>query len=411
MSINKQAIIPLDEELFWTEWTFVSSNFNKKISKNSTKSIFKGKITFAFDKLGVIYNRQIIFEELVIDLNTTASWFENKNSNFRKREKIFQLLNIEKQIIRNSKSESFNFLKLNKQQLDKFNNWINTYHLTQKNNLNIENTGNIKTILPIIRGNNPSGEVGNFKNAQILAINNNETINFVLFFDLMTIKKRQFNQELLTEIYNDENLYINDYLNFIDSKNKNLFQKFQKNLSNDEFNNISHKLKTHAKLIYKIKEKIEKDVQSERSKYSKMIQISKNFVFQWKYAEDLEKAHIYPVYKIKQKMEKILFKYQDIKDISEIDFIKYNDYKNLISDEENYINLYAILHKHFDKQHFTYDSKNGKMKIINSIKMEAWLKDHKNIAQAFSQIPSNKLTTKRIAYLKLREAEILEKNK
>lgn len=384
---NNSKLELLEYGYRWSSFEFVSSNFDLE----DNRSKFLGQIKFIHDKNGIIYDYIIEFKSLSIDIYTTKSWFENKNKNYLRRKALFEKLEpLFKQEIRPEKGLRNKVVELSENNLKIFNNFIN--YKTQ--NLNLET---LKSIIALIRGNNPSGEIQNHKSGQMLLVYKNKKYNFVTFFKLFKNKNTNVNKKQANMIYESENLK-DDYLESVSEITKKIFFDFNQNLTVDEFKIIEKNIELQMKKTFHSFQKIDQDIHKQRRKF----RTNNENTFSWKYTPDLEKAHILPVSYSKKKLMEIVFsssfkhKYHD----SVFESDEYQKFLGFISDKYNFLFLHKTMHFLFDKLSFTYSANSGKIKkiIIDELdenNIENFFKKYENLREYFSTIPKEYLSPER----------------
>lgn len=376
-----------DIDFHWSEIEIRSKNYNLE---NSKASKYSGKLKFIFGDLGIIYNKKIEFDNLEIDLETTASWFELKNSMYKLREKLFFKLNL-KQHPR-PKKNSNNIKRLNKEEIKKVNDFINN---------NNEYYSTIKGIDALFSGNNPAGERKNPKASPLFGIHKGKNYNIATFFKFYYLDFNSIfftkngdpnNDDFINGIYRirpktDFEDYIEKYL---PKDSKESFSEFQNPSSQELWDLAKKNLKENLKNNKDIAREVDSWVIKARAKFSKEACFE---VFPVNKLET-EKAHIIPVFYLRRKMIDSKMK----KDIE-----KFDSYFNDISNKDNYLNLVNSIHKLFDKKIFTYSEKNGKIKILDENYKNQIDELNKRYEEKFLRIPEKFLTNGRLSYLKKRQ--------
>lgn len=380
------------KNVFWDEISIITNNFKKEEQKAAK---FKGKIKFIYDSRSLVI-RHFYYELQMceIDSLTTQSWFESKTTNFRTREEVFSFLGLS-QKPRPFRSEH-DIVELDWAQLKKLNNYLkHSYKST------------IKNFIPLIRGSNPSGELLSPDNAPIIL---EEKVpffksNFSLFFTNFFEEYEEITSQK-EEIFANEKMQHN-YFKLLQEKAQNPNSKFSKILEIIKYlsnpNLFNHKRKEMGKQkIEELKklistENIEKLVQKSRQRFTQNVEKFSNKIFDFSYTE---KAHIWPVSDIKNKLIEI-----DKQHNNEKQFL---DYLKAIEDFENYLNLTPNLHTAFDKYWFTFDEETGRLKFKENNKKTLQFKEEisKNgEIDKILQIPLPFLTKNRKKYLEKRNKQ------
>ncbi|MGZ9414317.1 MAG4270 family putative restriction endonuclease [Mycoplasma sp. 5370] len=375
-------------KLVWNSFDVETKNYD---SKTTTSASFKGKFYFIYMKESlVIVDYFFKLDECFIDLKTTERWFRDKIAMFKKRDELFNLLGFtqEKRLSLSDRK----LVKLNEKELSIINNFL-------KDNFRNET---IKNIITLVRGSNPAGELSKPENAPLILSKENEIFkrNFHLFF-------KNFSTKLNNNISNYEKIYYQtsleyDYIEEFKAKinNKkestNIFKNIYESIKIINSNDSPEKKKIYLNnlnLISRQKETLEKTIEKERSK------INQVNVFPFSRSEPIEKAHFFPVYKIKMMI--INYWYSNFntenKDDTEI-----NKLLNFISDKENYLNLSPTLHKKFDDNNFTFNSENGEIVFLDKENMNDYCKNNPVLCKIIEKIPEQQLTEKRKKFLDYR---------
>ncbi|WXA51908.1 HNH endonuclease [Mycoplasmopsis cynos] len=334
------------------EFNIETSNWNK----NTNSSKFRGKIIIIFHKETLIlYAYRIIIDECYIDLKTTKSWFESNNNNFKRREELFRKLNL-KQEIRNHLNEN-KLVHIKPNEYEKLN-IINDYLLN-------EYKSTIKNIKSLLSGNNPTGELKNHQNAPIIISESVDILeqNFSIFFENYSFfKENKYDFSIYFEPSNFNNLETLNYINLLKETQNTRIKNLIKNITLLLIKKTNDMGKSIIKEFHKLLNlpKINKLIQERRHKYYKNIKLDKHFVFEPINKKTTERAHIYPVSRIKEEVISKLI--NENKDLDSLEIQKKLDE---ISDINNYINLPSELHTLFDSNLFTYNEHSGMLQIYN----------------------------------------------
>lgn len=381
-----------DIDFHWSEIEIKSRNYN---SENSKASKYSGKLKFIFGDLGIIYNKKIEFDNLEIDLETTASWFESKKNIYNLREKLFFKLNLKQQP--RPRRNSNNIKRLNEEEIKKVNDFIN----------NKEYCSTIKELNALFSGNNPKGERKNPKASPLFGVHKGKDYNIATFFKFYyldfnsiffpknggpTSNDHHTNDDFINAIYRirpktDFEDYIEKYL---PKDSKESFSEFQNPSSQEAWKLAQKNLKENLKNNKDIAREVDSWVIKARAKFSKEACFE---VFPVNELET-EKAHIIPVFYLRRKM---------IDSKMKKDNEKFNSYFNDISNKDNYLNLVNSIHRLFDKKIFTYSEKNGKIKILDEKFKDKIDELNKMYKEKFLKIPEKFLTNGRLSYLKKRQ--------
>lgn len=392
-------------------YDFVSKNYN---NNNSKSAKCKGTIYFlANSNNGEIYDWFLNFEDIELDLYTTSSWFNKKNSNFKKRSEFFSYVFGDEIIQKPRPNRKDNMLrKLTNLEKTRANDWFkNQYH------------GSFKNFIMLLSGNNPTGSFSKPECSQIkvcININNYKDMsdNFVMFFDsihnicVWNERHDDWRNKIDRNKTNTDGL---EYLQYLEDK-KNIVNYF-KLLSKNEIDNRNDKLEkkeTFLKLIKNnlyslsfIKDYLIKQGAAYRSSMPKNVS-----VFHLEKTKTVQRAHIKNVKNIIDEQLKEIKKYffEKIHYVDTKNFCESKEYKlcltkikSEIIDINNLLDLSPAAHKVFDENLFTYFP-NGKIHFINKSKIKR--DDLEEIKKYYSQIPNEKMTQSRIEYIKSRNNKI-----
>lgn len=398
-------------------------NFETKSfsNKNSTSAKAKGKlIIYMYKDDWTIRDWNIEFSYLEIDIYTTPKWFENKNSNFRKRNSLFNYVfnNKVEQIKRASVSEN-KLIKLNEEEINKTNIWFNNYYKNEK--------GTLKNIISVLKGNNAGGSFKKVSSAEMYISDLNITNkkykwNLIMFMDLIM---NNINQKSFS------NLYTDDILNSFEVQNSN--QLVDKILSWNKIINLGQILElTSNENISNRKEKYENiEIFIKQIKNNKIINnFINNKVQKERYIAsateilifnkiknengiideniNYENAHIFNISSIKKELfQYVLNIRQNNQSIDNEEIANTSKFQKILkqaSDKNNLLNLERNFHTNFDKNFYTYEE-NGNIKILKiGFELNDWLKNN------YSTIPKNKLTNEMKHYIRKRNNDIELKN-
>ncbi|WP_027121318.1 MAG4270 family putative restriction endonuclease [Mycoplasma leonicaptivi] len=369
---------------------------SRSFNKNYNKSKFIGKIEFIYDsRIFVLIAYRIIISECWIDLATTESWLDSKNSSFKRRDELFTKLNLE-QIVRSNSTKN-KIVHINDVGRLKI---INDY-------LENEYKSTIKNVDSLFSGSNPSGELSNSKKAPIIAKDPQNIIdkNFAIFFKNYSIfeEKNYSFKDYWSDLIYQEIKYENYFNSIANSKNENIKKlvKFIKKLNQNNDNHTGKLIVNFIKQIVDI-QKINNKIAQKRREFAKNIKNKKEDIFEFTSLVLKENAHIYSVSNIKNKIIQEI-----IENSFDIENKRIKELFNYISDENNYLNLDSNLHTIFDKEYFTYDDTNGKIIILNEEKInQSKLLDLLN--NNYSVIPRKYLNERRRYFLNLRNKNLFK---
>lgn len=360
----------------------VTIPFTRKQFDKTKSAKYKGDLEFISNKHGVIFDWKINFKEIYIDLFTTKSWFIKKYPQFKIREKIFKELNL-KQEVRPTNSSN-KILKLNNFQVQKINQFFNNrkkYHST------------IKTIVGILKGNNPGGEAKKPSSAELIIDSSSNIKNFIILIDDLIMKEKlnEMTQFKLASIGAKE-IKLKDFIK-LNEELKNAFNFMQQEKNENDFKTYLENIKEYYKKYNDNIKQVERIVKKERSKYSKNIDKNiNNFPFQFKNKSQFQKCHIYEINKIKEQM---IYKLHENKSIEK--------YKLMISDPQNFLPLTEEIHRKFDANYFTYKLDG----TIWPIHEEGFLFVKEELDNKYKKIDSFFLNKDRKKYLEFRNENLI----
>ncbi len=360
-------------------------------------NVYKGQETqgtfkFLFDNQELIHDFRIEFKKVCIQLTTTAKHFEGKNvkkSWFLFRDKILKELGLPHY----SASEHRKTHKiLNIEQIKKLNNIFNKHLKTERLTL--------KSINYILFGSNSSGEEGSPKKAQFKIFYRNQKYAFASFIQSLILSLEE--SKLLFEKVQCVNINQYSFNDWIVNRNPEFIDNFEWfNIEGHTVWQWKNKLKRwrerNTKQI-RIKQDLDILVRRKRCELEKNVgsrdQFYMNFWEKYHSGNQVQLAHIYPVYMSRQKC----FTTQRN---------QWARHLNEISDQNNIMPLPTQLHKNYDDKKI-YWKVNGELQKINSWQIvEKWillmLSEHK-------KIPTNSLNSCRQYYIN-EYIKTFEKNK
>ncbi|MHA0315557.1 MAG4270 family putative restriction endonuclease [Mesomycoplasma ovipneumoniae] len=391
--------------LRWSKLKIKSKNF----PTNKLKPQFKGEIFFIYDiETLVIHHFYIQINSCVMSKLVTQ-----RLRKFHEREHI----NRTRCCYYKKREEFFNSLKQKVVQKDRESKIYNQDDLQILNNDEIVHLNKllqepkflttIKSLSTFIYGTNPTGELLKPENAPIILDDEGKfgknTSYFALFFTHYSDFKKNNKNEydgIYKNIYKD-----NDLLD-----DKNYFDRFKEAPNNSKLYNVyklfvkltSNKLSIESgkKVLVDIKKHLSLDqinslVKKERRKIQNIKIDSINILDLDKQKKPLDKAHIFPVERIKDKIVKLV----NIESY-ELDSRQVKDFLKKITEAHNLIALDKNSHSQFDTNKFTWDYNNGKLviKCCNS------RQKCKHISNEITDLPKEKITDDILYNLYLRDS-------
>ncbi|MDW2926067.1 HNH endonuclease [Mesomycoplasma ovipneumoniae] len=264
----------------------------------------------------------------------------------------------------------------------------------------------IKNLYKFIYGSNPSGELLIPENAPII-LDDEENFDknisyFALFFTYYSdFKNNNYEYDEYYGIYKDDDLF---------EGGENYFDRFKDAPKNSKLHKVYQSLvkltskksskESGKKVLAEIEKYLSLDqinslVEKERTKIQKIKIDSINILDLDKPIHLLDRAHIFPVERIKDKIVTLVNrkKYNLTSDQ-----VKY--FVKKITEAHNLIALDKNSHTQFDRNEFTWDSKNGKLviKCCNSPQT------CKHISKEITDLPKEKITDDILDNLYLRNS-------
>ncbi|VEU70685.1 Uncharacterised protein [Mesomycoplasma ovipneumoniae] len=391
--------------LRWSKLKIKSKHF----SENKDKPQFKGEIFFVYDiETLVIHHFYIKINSCVMSKLVTKSHREaheqcdiNKTRccYYKKREDFFNSL--EQKVVqkdRPPRSKIYNqddLQILNKDEIAELNKL-----LSKPNFLTT-----IKNLYKFIYGSNPGGELFIPENAPII-LDDEENFDknisyFALFFTYYSdFKNNNYEYDEYYGIYKDDDLF-EDGENYFDRfkdapKNSKLHKVYQslvkltsKKSSKESGKKVLAEIKKYLSL-----DQINSLVEKERTKIQK-IKIDSINILDLDKQFYLDRAHIFPVERIKDEIVKLVNRESYKLASHEVQrFVK------KITEAHNLIALDKNSHTQFDRNKFTWDSKNGKLvvKCCNSPQT------CEHISKKITDLPKEKITDDILDNLYLRNS-------
>ena len=347
-------------------------------SYNSTKSArFKGMLKLVSNEMGVIYDWNINFESIDLDIMTTESWFVKKTSGFKRREELFMELGLNQ--IKRPERGSNKIVVLDSEQLGIVNNFINDR--TKYNST-------IKNVVQLLKGNNPGGEFSKYKSAELVIDTHLPEKNFAIMIDKLVMKK---GVEFAAVRMGAETIKYKDFFSLNESI-KEAFSFIQKDNDESLFGHYIDGINQYYKEFNVIVSDADRVAKKARAKYSTNID-KENEVLPFGFVDkgQYQKCHIYEFHDLRDEIINALKEKKS-----------YEKYVRMIQDPENFIPLPNEVHRKFDGNYFTYKI-NGDMWAINE---DGYDYINKFIDDKYKKIPEFFLTKKRKEYLELRNKNI-----
>ncbi|MDW2930862.1 HNH endonuclease [Mesomycoplasma ovipneumoniae] len=392
----------MSKTLRWSKLK-IKSKQNKK-----DKPQFKGEIFFIYDTESlVIHHFYIKINSCVMSKLVTKRHREAHEQNhinkasccyYKKREEFFNSLKRKvAQKDREDKSKIYNqddLQILNNDEIEHLNQLLRTPNFLTR----------IKNLYKFIYGSNPSGELYIPKNAPIILDDEGNFDKNISYFALFFTYYSDFNNNYEYDgkydgIYKDKKLL--DDKNYFDRfkdapKNSKLYKVYQSlvELTSDKLS-----IESGKKVLADIKEylslgQINSLVEKERKKM-KNIKIESINILDLDKQMYLDRAHIFPVERIKDKIVKLV-NMESYKLASH----EVRRFVKKITEAHNLIALDKNSHTQFDRNKFTWDSKNGKLviKCCNSPQT------CEHISDKITDLPKEKITDDILDNLYLRNS-------
>ncbi|WP_425355492.1 MAG4270 family putative restriction endonuclease [Mesomycoplasma ovipneumoniae] len=395
----------MSKTLRWSKLKIKSKNF----PTNKLKPQFKGEIFFVYDiESLVIHHFYIQINSCVMSKLVTKSHREDHEQNhinrtrpcyYKKREDFFNSL--KQKVVQ--KDRKFRSKTYNQDDLQ----ILNDNEIVQLNKLLREPNflTTIKNLYKFIYGSNPSGELFIPKNAPIILDdekNFDKNISyFALFFTYYSdFENNNYEYDEYDGIYRDDGLFEDGekyFDRFKDApKNSKLYKVYQSLLkltsnksSKESGNKVLAEIEEYLSL-----DKINSLVKKEREKITN-IKIDSINILDLDKQIPLDRAHIFPVERIKDKIVKLVNM-----ESQELDSRQVQRFVKKITEAHNLIALDKNSHSQFDRNKFTWDSKNGKLvvKCCNSPQT------CEHISKKITDLPKEKITDDILDNLYLRNS-------
>ncbi|MHA0314603.1 MAG4270 family putative restriction endonuclease [Mesomycoplasma ovipneumoniae] len=393
----------MSKTLRWSKLKIKSKHF----SENKNKPQFKGEIFFVYDiESLVIHHFYIKINSCVMSKLVTQSHREKHEQNhinkkrccyYKKREEFFNSL--EQKVVQKDRKPRSKIYNQDDLQI------LNNYEIEHLNQLLLKPNflTTIKNLYKFIYGSNPGGELFIPKNAPIILDDEENFDKNISYFALFFTHYSDFknNNYEYDGIYKDNDLF-EDGKNYFDRfkvapENSNLHKVYQ---SLEKLISKKHSIESGKKVLAKIKEYLSLDqinslVKKERTKIQK-IKIDSINILDLDKQIPLDRAHIFPVERIKEEIVKLVNR-------GEHNLISSDEVKNFlkkITEAHNLIALDKTSHSQFDRNKFTWDSKNGKLviKCCNSPQT------CEHISNKITDLPKEKITPDILNNLNLRNS-------
>ncbi|WP_420323757.1 MAG4270 family putative restriction endonuclease [Mesomycoplasma ovipneumoniae] len=390
--------------LRWSKLKIKSKSENKK-----NKPQFKGEIFFVYDiESLVIHHFYIQINSCVMSKLVTKSHREaheqcdiNKTRccYYKKREEFFNSL--EQKVVQKDRPPKSKIYNQDDLQILNNDEIVHLNKLLREANF----LTTIKNLYKFIYGSNPGGELFIPKNAPII-LDDEENFDknisyFALFFTYYSdFKNNNYEYDEYNGIYKDDDLF-EDGENYFDRfkdapKNSKLHKVYQslvkltsKKSSKESGKKILAEIKKYLSL-----DQINSLVEKERTKIQK-IKIDSINILDLNKQIYLDRAHIFPVERIKDKIVKLV-NMESYKLASH----EVQRFVKKITEAHNLIALDKNSHSQFDRNKFTWDSKNGKLviKCCNSPQT------CEHISNKITDLPKEKITPDILNNLNLRNS-------
>lgn len=358
-------------------------NFKRKQFETTKSAKFKGVLSLISNEHGIVMDWKIEFSEVMLDQYSTSSWFEKKTSIFKHREAIFSKLNLT-QKVRPAQNKN-DLIDLSVEQLHVLNNYLNDRNCF---------SSTIKMIVGIIKGNNPGGEAKNPSSAEMIIDSEDTPLkNFVILLDDLMIKNNNNYDSMevwASEIDLTQFTKLNETL-------RRAFEFMQKSKSRTDFQIYLKNIKEYYQKYNDFASMGEKMAKDARSKYNINVENRYSGVqlpFDLNFSGQYQKCHIFEYYYLKNLIIDSLFNE---------DMYLAKKYSEMISDPDNFIPLPEEIHRHFDKNWFTYKT-DGNIYAITETGYE-YIKKYVN--DKYKKIPEWFMTPKRIKYFNFRNQNIM----
>ncbi|WP_425294477.1 MAG4270 family putative restriction endonuclease [Mesomycoplasma ovipneumoniae] len=392
--------------LRWSKLKIKSKHFSEN-KKN--KPQFKGEIFFVYDiESLVIHHFYIQINSCVMSKLVTKSHREaheqcdiNKTRccYYKKREEFFNSL--EQKVVQKDRPPKSKIYNQDDLQILNNDEIVHLNKLLREANF----LTTIKNLYKFIYGSNPGGELFIPKNAPII-LDDEENFDknisyFALFFTYYSdFKNNNYEYDEYNGIYKDDDLF-EDGENYFDRfkdapKNSKLHKVYQslvkltsKKSSKESGKKILAEIKKYLSL-----DQINSLVEKERTKIQK-IKIDSINILDLNKQIYLDRAHIFPVERIKDKIVKLV-NMESYKLASH----EVQRFVKKITEAHNLIALDKNSHSQFDRNKFTWDSKNGKLvvKCCNSPQT------CEHISKKITDLPKEKITDDILYNLYLRNS-------
>ncbi|WP_425294383.1 MAG4270 family putative restriction endonuclease [Mesomycoplasma ovipneumoniae] len=381
----------------------------KSKSENKNKPQFKGEIFFVYDiESLVIHHFYIQINSCVMSKLVTKSHREaheqcdiNKTRccYYKKREEFFNSL--EQKVVQKDRPPKSKIYNQDDLQILNNDEIVHLNKLLREANF----LTTIKNLYKFIYGSNPGGELFIPKNAPII-IDDEENFDknisyFALFFTYYSdFKNNNYEYDEYNGIYKDDDLF---------EDGENYFDRFKDTPKNSKLHKVYQSLvkltskksskESGKKILAEIKKYLSLDqinslVEKERTKIQK-IKIDSINILDLNKQIYLDRAHIFPVERIKDKIVKLV-NMESYKLASH----EVQRFVKKITEAHNLIALDKNSHSQFDRNKFTWDSKNGKLvvKCCNSPQT------CEHISKKITDLPKEKITDDILDNLYLRNS-------
>lgn len=387
----------------------------KSKSENKDKPQFKGEIFFVYDiKSLVIHHFYIQVNSCVMSKLVTKSHREdheqhdiNKTSccYYKKREEFFNSL--EQKVVQKDRKNRSKIYNQDDLQILNNDEIVHLNQLLREPNF----LTSIKNFYKFIYGSNPSGELFKPKNAPIILDDEGNSDKNISYFALFFTHYSDFENNN----YEYDGIYKNIYKDNGLFDRKNYFDRFKDAPNNSKLHEVyqslvkltSDKLSIESgkKVLADIKKHLSLDqinslVEKERTKM-KNIKIDSINILDLDKQIPLDKAHIFPVKWIKDKIVRLVNR--------ESYKLTSDEVKKLvkkITEAHNLIALDSTSHSQFDTNKFTWDYNNGKLEINCCNSQQKC----EHISNKITDLPKEKITRDILYNLYLRNSIVKNKS-
>lgn len=307
----------------------VSVDIIRKGYDATVSARFKGRLDFISNEHGVIFDWNVKFKSIYLDLHFTPSWGKTQPLLFRFREALLKELGLKQSPRPNENSNDL--LELSEKQVEIANAFFNN---REKYN------STLKMIVGVIKGNNPRGEAKKPESAEMVIDSQILPPNFVILFDdLCSNYKDNF---VSYAIFAEEKTML-EYVKLNPVVDK-AFQFMQKSKSKNEFSIYLTGIQEYFKRYNEYITQAEKEAMKARNEFNKQIdKVIDKFPFGLESKDQFQKAHIYEYHLLRDEIVEALRENRE-----------YKKFLDAIKDPNNFLPLPEEIHRRFDNEDFTY---------------------------------------------------------